>query len=151
MQKLTVIEEPLRVLLSREGFSEQATAYSQLSKFGVGFSRQSFSLDQIIKMEELGLYRAFSLLDGGKIVGFMGYIKSYLTHVQGEIAMVESLWVDPQYRGMGGAKLIRAAINKAKGEGCKGVVLSLPYGERAELKMFKPTDTVYTYIFKERE
>lgn len=139
------MQETAQAVCARRGFMECFREYKKGAEREFGAKLNSFDLGDYTKLEELGIYRAFSLTEDGVLIGFLGYIKTYMPHRQDYIASTESLFVMPQYRGRGSAKqLITAAMQDAKALGCRNFLLGLPYGTRRFMD-FTPINTVFAH------
>lgn len=140
------MQEPLAVLLSRTGFQECVTEYKKdaAREFGVNLSGE-YQTGALVEMEKQGIFRALSLLDGERLVGFISYVLMFLPHRQGVIASTESFFIMPEYRRQHwGKKMVEAAMADAKEQGCKNYLIGLPYGKTRFLD-FTPINTVFQH------
>lgn len=143
-----IIQEPVSTIISRPGFEEQVQKYKLMSKLGKD-AEFRVNKEYLLSMEEAGKYVGFSVLDGERTAGFAGYIRMYEHHLNGDAGVMESLWVDPEYRRQAGQKLMLKVLHHAKQSGIKVFYFSLPYGVHPNFgRLFKPANVVYAHVFK---
>ena len=105
-------------------------------------------IDQYRKLAEAGALHCSALFDGGRMVGFVAILAVTYPHFSKVCATVESIFLDPDYRCKGGgALLLKAAREMAKGAGAVGLYISAPVGSRlariARAKRWRNTNSVF--------
>lgn len=75
-------------------------------------------------MENAGVLQCFSVDDESGMVGFASLILTVLPHYGRKVATVESIYIEPEYRPIYGAELLRTLENHARREGCVVILFS---------------------------
>lgn len=104
-----------------------------------------------IALEKTGLYKCLVAREQGVALGFAGIIISNIPHYNRVMATTESIFVGSAYRKKGvGLKLIKAAEQLAKDEGCVALFLTAPHGSRltqlAPAIGYEKTNEVFTKV-----
>lgn len=100
-------------------------------------------------MEEAGLLKCFGLYDGPQLVGFASVLISVLPHYGKQVATVESLFVDREYRSnFGSAKLVKTVEAFSAASGCIVILYIAPAGGVLETTLgghegYERTNSVY--------
>lgn len=84
-------------------------------------------------MERSGLFTAFGVYVGERLVGFATLLLYVLPHYGKKIANVESIFISPAWRNTGiGSELIHEIERFATHETCAAILYSAPTGSRLE-------------------
>lgn len=82
-------------------------------------------------LEDAGLLTAFAAREGEALLGFISVLATPLPRYAEPVAMCESFFVAKAYRRTGaGLRLLRAAEQKAREIGSRGLIVSAPYAGR---------------------
>jgi len=96
--------------------------FTQEEEFTPDFEKQAAGLAKIIENPEVGCI--LKAEQSGRIFGMVNLLFTYSTFTGGRAAILEDMVVAPEKRGSGlGAKILRAAKEKAEEEGCKRITL----------------------------
>lgn len=99
-----------------------AILFTQEADFQPDEKKQSAALKLILDHPETG--RILALRESGKVVGMVGLLFTVSTACGGRAALLEDMIVRPAQRGNGlGGKLLRAAVDLARQEGCLRITL----------------------------
>jgi GNAT superfamily N-acetyltransferase len=99
-----------------------AILFAQEADFQPDAAKQSAALKQIIEHPETG--RILVLREDETIIGMVNLLFTVSTACGGKVALLEDMIVHPQNRNDGhGSKLLQAAIELAKREGCLRITL----------------------------
>ena len=99
-----------------------AILFTQEADFQPDASKQTAGLRQIIEHPEVG--RILALREDDGIIGMANLLFTVSTACGGKVALLEDMIVHPARRGDGlGGKLLEAAIELARREGCLRITL----------------------------
>ena len=99
-------------------------------------------------MERNGVAQCFGVY-AEKLVGFASLLISVLPHYGKKVAVVESIYVDPEYRPFVGKDMLLELEDYALKAGCVAILYSAPAGSRFEKmlslrKQYRRTNSVFT-------
>ena len=98
------------------------------------------------EMERVGALKCFAAYMGGRLIGFCSILCAVMPHTGFRLATVESLFVDPAYRGTGaGDLLLDAAEQYAKEAGCVAFTASARVGSAFEKVLSRRTGYSLTH------
>ena len=99
-----------------------AILFAQEEDFQPDANKQSSALRQLIEHPDTG--RILVLREGDSILGMVSLLYTISTACGGKVALLEDMIVHPSRRGDGlGNKLLQAAIELARREGCLRITL----------------------------
>ncbi len=99
-----------------------AILFTQEADFQPDASKQTAGLRQIIEHPEVG--RILALREDDRIIGMVNLLFTVSTACGGKVALLEDMIVHPARSGDGlGGKLLEAAIELARREGCLRITL----------------------------
>jgi GNAT superfamily N-acetyltransferase len=99
-----------------------AILFTQEADFQPDTAKQSAALKQIIEHPQTG--RILVLREGKTIIGMVSLLFTVSTACGGRVALLEDMIMHPQSRNDGhGSKLLQAAIEFARREGCLRITL----------------------------
>lgn len=84
------------------------------------------------KMEAANLMQCFGAYRDAELIGFASVLIGILPHYGQRVATMESLYVDPEYRGYAGHTLLAAIENFASEADCVALLYSAPVGSKLE-------------------
>ncbi len=104
-------------------------------------------------LELTGALHVFSAMHEGELVGFITVAAPPSLHFSVPLAVTESFYVTPAYRGLPGLRLLSAAEKQARACGSPGLLVSAPLGGRlCELLPkvgYRPTSMVFFKEFRD--
>ncbi|ADD69270.1 GCN5-related N-acetyltransferase [Denitrovibrio acetiphilus DSM 12809] len=96
--------------------------FTQEEEFKPDFKKQAEGLRNIIENPSAGCILKAEA--DGRIIGMVNLLFTISTFTGGKVAVLEDMVVLPEQRGTGtGAKILEAAKNTAKEEGCRRITL----------------------------
>ena len=96
--------------------------FTQEADFQPDVEKQAAGLRQIIEHPEVGCILV--LRDGSRVVGMVNLLYTISTACGGRVALLEDMVIRPGHRNGGaGSSLLRAAIERARAEGCARITL----------------------------
>lgn len=99
-----------------------AILFTQEEDFEPDANKQSAGLREIIEQPETG--RILVLREGNEVIGMVNLLFTVSTACGGKAALLEDMVIQPARRGDGlGGKLLNAAIELARQEGCLRITL----------------------------
>jgi GNAT superfamily N-acetyltransferase len=125
--------------------------FAQEAEFMPDRAAQARGLAMIIGSPDTG--RILVLRDGEKVIGMVNLLFSVSTALGARVAVLEDVVVLPDYRGRGfGAKLVEAAIECAKANGCRRITLLTDADNRIGQALyarhgFKPSEMLPMRLF----
>ena len=112
-----------------------AILFTQEADFQPDTRKQSAGLRQIIEHPETG--RILTLREGDEIIGMVSLLYVISTACGGKVALLEDMIVHPDRRGNGaGGKLLEAAIEHARREGCLRITLLTDRANNAAIRFY---------------
>lgn len=113
-----------------------AILFTQEADFQPDASKQSSGLRQIIQDPEIG--RILVLREGDEVIGMVNLLFTISTACGGKVALLEDMIVHPARRGDGlGGKLLEAAIELARQEGCLRITLLTDRANDAAIRFYQ--------------
>jgi len=111
-----------------------AILFSQEAEFRPDAARQAAGLQAILADPRVGAILVAR--ENGAIAGMVSLLFTVSTFLGAKVALLEDMIIHPGQRGKGiGTVLVKAAIERAKAEGCARITL-LTDGANAEAKAF---------------
>lgn len=147
MIEVTILKVTVDDIANSPRLAELAIAYEAEAKDPT-MPPPNLNIDTYRAMEKLGLYHAFAAYGNGQLVGLLSMSVVVLPRYSVPVAMVDSVFVDVNYRKNGtGAKLIEAAEQVARETNAWGVMISAPFGGRLiqvlPKRGYKPTNQLF--------
>jgi GNAT superfamily N-acetyltransferase len=113
-----------------------AILFAQEDDFQSDTAKQSAALGQIIEHPEIG--RILVLRAGHGIIGMVNLLFTISTACGGKAALLEDMIVHPDHRSDGlGSKLLQAAVDLAKREGCRRITLLTDRANDAAIRFYQ--------------
>lgn len=110
--------------------------FAQEADFCPDVSRQAAGLERIISDPRVG--HILVLRRGGRAVAMVNLLYTVSTALGDRVAILEDMVVHPDYRGRGaGSRLLRGAIEFARGEGCRRITLLTDQDNAAAIRFYK--------------
>ncbi len=112
-----------------------AILFTQEEDFEPDANKQSAGLRRIIEQPETG--RILVLREGNEAIGMANLLFTVSTACGGKVALLEDMVVHPARRGDGmGSKLLNAALELARQEGCLRVTLLTDRANDAAIRFY---------------
>ena len=109
--------------------------FSQEAEFRPDPARQAAGLRMIIEQPEIG--QILVLREGGAIVAMVNLLYTVSTALGRRVALLEDMVVSPERRGGGsGSKLLSAAIDFARAQGCARITLLTDHDNAAAQRFY---------------
>ncbi len=109
--------------------------FTQEEDFEPDANKQSAGLRWIIEQPETG--RILALREGNEVLGMVNLLLTVSTACGGKTALLEDMVVHPARRGDGlGGKLLNAAIELARQEGCLRITLLTDRSNDAAIRFY---------------
>jgi GNAT superfamily N-acetyltransferase len=110
--------------------------FTQEEDFQPSLDKQSAGLRQIIEHPEVGCI--LTLRDGDDIIGMVNLLFTISTACGGKVALLEDMIIQPGRRGDGlGGKLLQAAKELARREGCLRITLLTDRANDAAIRFYQ--------------
>ena len=111
----------------------------------------SLNRKQYRAMESANMLHIMTARSDGRMVGYASFFLTYNAHMLGVVASLDGLFVDREFRGHCGLKLLRFAMEQVKACGAKAIQFSSPAsrdcGALYRRLGAEVTETVYTKVF----
>lgn len=110
--------------------------FAQEREFSPDSAKQTEGLERIISGPDLG--HILVLRKEGDIVAMVNLLYTVSTALGGLVAVLEDMIVHPDQRGTGaGSLLLQAAIEFAKGEGCRRITLLTDHDNSGAIRFYR--------------
>jgi len=110
--------------------------FTQEEEFKPDFEKQAAGLQKIIENPSAGCI--IKAVKNGRIIGMVNLLFTISTFTGGRVAILEDMVVLPDQRGSGtGAKILQAAKEKVKEEGCTRITLLTDGSNTGAQKFYK--------------
>jgi len=115
--------------------------FTQERDFSPDNARQAEGLERIIADPAVG--HILVLRQYGEIVAMVNLLYTVSTVLGGRVAILEDMIVHPAHRGMGvGSNLLYAAIEFARGEGCRRITLLTDHDNSGAIRFYRNHDFI---------